>query len=228
MARLVLSCFFKIWYLFLKKSFILFPAYHFVVPFHAYEESSIAYKVFYLYHLGLHAISGLLDWCNCIKHDNMQWCYNLFDYCNWLVPNTYFCWCRRQVFWISKQILQLIMEDAIDDWLLRQIHWLRRDDVIAQGIRWVQDVRIQPIITIINFLEWFLQLTVLDLHLQMMHVMLYMSTAESWLNNYSYTWKKKMLFLWYLYCLPCASFSLLELKLDCPRVCSNMGINDYC
>ncbi|KAE8008424.1 hypothetical protein FH972_004938 [Carpinus fangiana] len=49
-------------------------------------------------------------------------------------------WLRRQVFWISKQILQLIMEDAIDDWLLRQIHWLRRDDVIAQGIRWVQDV----------------------------------------------------------------------------------------
>ncbi|KAK9286453.1 hypothetical protein L1049_014850 [Liquidambar formosana] len=49
-------------------------------------------------------------------------------------------WLRRQVFWISKQILQLMMEDAIDDWLLRQIHWLRRDDIIAQGIRWVQDV----------------------------------------------------------------------------------------
>lgn len=49
-------------------------------------------------------------------------------------------WIRRQVFWISKQILQLIMEDAIDDWLLRQIHWLRTDAVIAEGIRWVQDV----------------------------------------------------------------------------------------
>ncbi|XP_011627743.1 uncharacterized protein LOC18446044 isoform X1 [Amborella trichopoda] len=49
-------------------------------------------------------------------------------------------WLRRQVFWISKQILQLMMEDAIDDWLLRQIHWLRRDEVIAFGIRWVQDV----------------------------------------------------------------------------------------
>ncbi|PSS19177.1 Sorting nexin-25 like [Actinidia chinensis var. chinensis] len=33
-----------------------------------------------------------------------------------------------------------MMEDAIDDWLLRQIQWLRRDDVIAQGIRWVQNV----------------------------------------------------------------------------------------
>ncbi|XP_057497170.1 uncharacterized protein LOC130781836 isoform X1 [Actinidia eriantha] len=49
-------------------------------------------------------------------------------------------WLRRQVFWMSKQILQLMMEDAIDDWLLRQIQWLRRDDVIAQGIRWVQNV----------------------------------------------------------------------------------------
>ncbi|KAL6573691.1 hypothetical protein OROHE_002150 [Orobanche hederae] len=49
-------------------------------------------------------------------------------------------WLRRQVFWISKQILQLVMEDAIDDWLLRQIQWLRREDVIAQGIRWVQDI----------------------------------------------------------------------------------------
>lgn len=49
-------------------------------------------------------------------------------------------WLRRQVFWISKQILQLIMEDAIDDWLLRQIQLLRKEEVIAQGIRWVQDV----------------------------------------------------------------------------------------
>ncbi|KAK6916494.1 Phox-associated domain [Dillenia turbinata] len=49
-------------------------------------------------------------------------------------------WIRRQVFWISKQILQLIMEDAIDDWLLRQIQLLRRDDIIALGIRWVQDI----------------------------------------------------------------------------------------
>ncbi|WOL00863.1 hypothetical protein Cni_G09576 [Canna indica] len=49
-------------------------------------------------------------------------------------------WLRRQVYWISKQISQLMMEDAIDDWILRQIHWLRREDVIAQGIRWVQDL----------------------------------------------------------------------------------------
>ncbi|KAK8564288.1 hypothetical protein V6N13_005479 [Hibiscus sabdariffa] len=49
-------------------------------------------------------------------------------------------WLRRQVFWMSKQILQLVMEDAIDDWLLRQIYWLRREDTISQGIRWIQDV----------------------------------------------------------------------------------------
>ncbi|KAM3311926.1 hypothetical protein ACQJBY_032123 [Aegilops geniculata] len=48
-------------------------------------------------------------------------------------------WIRKQVFWISKQILQLVMEDAIDDWILRQINWLRRDEVIIQGICWIQD-----------------------------------------------------------------------------------------
>ncbi|KAJ3703621.1 hypothetical protein LUZ61_007326 [Rhynchospora tenuis] len=49
-------------------------------------------------------------------------------------------WLRRQVLWISKQILQLVMEDAIDDWILRQIHSLRREDVVSRGITWVQDI----------------------------------------------------------------------------------------
>ncbi|KAI4367288.1 hypothetical protein MLD38_023044 [Melastoma candidum] len=49
-------------------------------------------------------------------------------------------WLRRQVFWMSKQILQLVMEDAIDDWLLRQIQWLRNEETISHGIRWVQDI----------------------------------------------------------------------------------------
>ncbi|XP_068321922.1 uncharacterized protein [Pyrus communis] len=48
-------------------------------------------------------------------------------------------WLRRQVFWMSKQILQLMMDDAIDDWLMRQIHWLRREDIIASGIYWLKD-----------------------------------------------------------------------------------------
>ena len=49
-------------------------------------------------------------------------------------------WLRRQVFWISKQILQLVMEDAVDDLLMREICWLRNEDTIAQGIRWAQDI----------------------------------------------------------------------------------------
>uniref|UniRef100_A0A1J3J137 Sorting nexin-13 n=1 Tax=Noccaea caerulescens TaxID=107243 RepID=A0A1J3J137_NOCCA len=49
-------------------------------------------------------------------------------------------WLRRQVFWISKQILQLVMEDAVDDWLLREVRWLRSEDTVAQGIRWAQDI----------------------------------------------------------------------------------------
>ncbi|ESQ50949.1 hypothetical protein EUTSA_v10022527mg [Eutrema salsugineum] len=49
-------------------------------------------------------------------------------------------WLRRQVFWISKQILQLVMEDAVDDWLLREICWLRSEDTVAHGIRWAQDI----------------------------------------------------------------------------------------
>lgn len=57
---------------------------------------------------------------------------------------------RRQVYWISKQILQMVMEDAIDDWLLNQIQLLRRDDVVAAGIRWVSDVRINLESTIIT------------------------------------------------------------------------------
>ncbi|CAH8350034.1 unnamed protein product [Eruca vesicaria subsp. sativa] len=49
-------------------------------------------------------------------------------------------WLRRQVFWISKQILQLVMEDAVDDWLLREVCWLRNEDTVAHGIRWAQDL----------------------------------------------------------------------------------------
>ncbi|KAG4906224.1 hypothetical protein JHK86_054708 [Glycine max] len=32
------------------------------------------------------------------------------------------------------------MEDAIDDWLLSEIHWLRKEETVALGIRWVQDI----------------------------------------------------------------------------------------
>lgn len=72
---------------------------------------------------------------------------------DWSFTRAYFCSCRRQVFWISKQILQLMMEDAIDDWLLTQIHWLRREDTIASGIRWLKDVSTEPIINIFILLK---------------------------------------------------------------------------
>ncbi|KAK9667423.1 hypothetical protein RND81_14G255100 [Saponaria officinalis] len=49
-------------------------------------------------------------------------------------------WIRRQVFWISKQILQIVMGDAVDDWLLGQINCMRREDVVAEGIHWVKDI----------------------------------------------------------------------------------------
>jgi hypothetical protein len=45
------------------------------------------------------------------------------------------------------------MEDAIDEWIIRQINWLRREDVIVQGIRWIQDVR-RHIIPPFFFLHW--------------------------------------------------------------------------
>ena len=49
---------------------------------------------------------------------------------------------RRQVLWMAKQILQLGMGDAIDDWLLGRIQWLRREEVVALGIQWVKGVRL--------------------------------------------------------------------------------------
>ena len=112
-----------------------------------------------------------------------------------------FCPCRRQVFWISKQILQLVMEDAIDDWLLREIHWLRREDTIAQGIRWVQDVRSEPqywksftagtVCQLINDFSFFFlcKLTVSHndiLHLDLTKIVFYLNTKEKQYNE-SYT-----------------------------------------
>lgn len=72
---------------------------------------------------------------------------------------------RRQVFWMSKQILQLVMEDAIDDWLLRQIYCLRREDNIALGIRWLQDVRFKLII-IVNYIIYVDKFSNLKLYMQ--------------------------------------------------------------
>ncbi|KAK9281943.1 hypothetical protein L1049_004852 [Liquidambar formosana] len=43
-------------------------------------------------------------------------------------------WIRRQAFWVAKQVLQLGMGDAFDDWLIEKIQLLRRGSVIASAI----------------------------------------------------------------------------------------------
>lgn len=48
--------------------------------------------------------------------------------------------CRRQGFWIAKQILQIGMGDAVDDWLVTQIQRLRQEDVVAGAIKSLQEV----------------------------------------------------------------------------------------
>ncbi|KAF3649675.1 hypothetical protein T459_10929 [Capsicum annuum] len=44
-------------------------------------------------------------------------------------------WIRRKAFWVAKQVLQLGMGDAFDDWLIEKIQRLRRGSVVAAGIR---------------------------------------------------------------------------------------------
>ena len=48
---------------------------------------------------------------------------------------------RRKAFWVAKQILQLGMGDALDDWVLEKIRILRRGTVVASGIQRVEQVR---------------------------------------------------------------------------------------
>lgn len=49
-------------------------------------------------------------------------------------------WIRRQGFWIAKQILQLGMGDAVDDWVVAQIQQLRQEDVVAGFIKKLQEI----------------------------------------------------------------------------------------
>ena len=60
---------------------------------------------------------------------------------------------RRQVLWMAKQILQLGMGDAIDDWLLGRIQWLRREEVVVSGIQWVKGVRLVFFTTCTSFIN---------------------------------------------------------------------------
>lgn len=49
-------------------------------------------------------------------------------------------WIRRKAFWVAKQILQLGMGDALDDWVLEKIRLLRRGTVVASGVQRVEQI----------------------------------------------------------------------------------------
>ncbi|CAB4303145.1 unnamed protein product [Prunus armeniaca] len=49
-------------------------------------------------------------------------------------------WIRRKAFWVAKQILQLGMGDAFDDWLIEKIQLLRKGLVVASGIKRVEQI----------------------------------------------------------------------------------------
>lgn len=47
---------------------------------------------------------------------------------------------RRKAFWVAKQVLQLGMGDAFDDWLIEKIQRLRRGSMVASGVRRLEQV----------------------------------------------------------------------------------------
>ncbi|XP_060172817.1 uncharacterized protein LOC132603682 isoform X2 [Lycium barbarum] len=49
-------------------------------------------------------------------------------------------WIRRKAFWVAKQVLQLGMGDAFDDWVIEKIQRLRRGSVVAAGIQRVEQI----------------------------------------------------------------------------------------
>ncbi|KAG5026038.1 hypothetical protein JHK86_021952 [Glycine max] len=49
-------------------------------------------------------------------------------------------WIRRKAFWVAKQILQLGMGDAFDDWLIEKIQLLRKGSVVASGVKRVEQI----------------------------------------------------------------------------------------
>ncbi|KAM7254521.1 hypothetical protein ACFE04_003901 [Oxalis oulophora] len=49
-------------------------------------------------------------------------------------------WMRRQAFWVAKQILQLGMGDAFDDWIIDKIQLLRNGSVIASTINRIEKI----------------------------------------------------------------------------------------
>ena len=56
---------------------------------------------------------------------------------------------RRQAFWVAKQLLQLGMGDAFDDWLIQKIQLLRRGSVIASAIKRLEQVSLKRMIILL-------------------------------------------------------------------------------
>lgn len=63
---------------------------------------------------------------------------------------------RRQAFWVAKQLLQLGMGDAFDDWLIEKIQLLRNGPVIASGIQRIEQVKHLCHINSLSFLVYIL------------------------------------------------------------------------
>ncbi|KAI3521606.1 hypothetical protein L1887_11077 [Cichorium endivia] len=49
-------------------------------------------------------------------------------------------WIRRKAFWVAKQVLQLGMSDAFDDWLIAKIQLLRKGSIVASGIKRLEQI----------------------------------------------------------------------------------------
>ncbi|XAR50641.1 hypothetical protein NMG60_11005013 [Bertholletia excelsa] len=49
-------------------------------------------------------------------------------------------WIRRKAFWVAKQVLQLGMGDAFDDWLIEKIQLLRKGTVVASGVKRIEQI----------------------------------------------------------------------------------------
>jgi Sorting nexin C terminal len=67
------------------------------------------------------------------------------------ISNTGMSYFRRKAFWVAKQLLQLGMGDAFDDWLIDKIQLLRKGPVIASGIQ-----RIEQVIQLNCYFSWHL------------------------------------------------------------------------
>ncbi|GAQ83243.1 PX domain containing protein [Klebsormidium nitens] len=49
-------------------------------------------------------------------------------------------WLRRQVVWMARQILEIGLGDAIDDFILTQIQWIRQPEVVAAAVDGVRSL----------------------------------------------------------------------------------------